>query len=82
MHLSDALLLWLESNMENLEKRSEAENNYNEILKQVRFYLIIDIEALNPLFNQILLRVLSYQVLFLFLHLLNSRTSLGHNMET
>ncbi|XP_073222114.1 BTB/POZ domain-containing protein FBL11 isoform X2 [Cicer arietinum] len=40
MHLSDALLLWLESNMENLEKRSEAENNYNEILKQIRVGLL------------------------------------------
>lgn len=39
MHLSDALLLWLESNMENLERRSEAEDNYNGILKQVSLYV-------------------------------------------
>ncbi|XP_039683385.1 BTB/POZ domain-containing protein FBL11 isoform X3 [Medicago truncatula] len=40
MHLSDALLLWLESNMENLERRSEAEDNYNGILKQIHVELL------------------------------------------
>ncbi|XP_058739076.1 BTB/POZ domain-containing protein FBL11 [Vicia villosa] len=40
MHLSDALLLWLESNMENLEMRNEAEDNYNAILKQIRVDLL------------------------------------------
>ncbi|CAI8614818.1 unnamed protein product [Vicia faba] len=40
MHLSDALLLWLESNMENLERQSEAEDNYNGILKQIRVDLL------------------------------------------
>ncbi|CAL5194201.1 unnamed protein product [Lathyrus oleraceus] len=40
MHLSDALLLWLESNMENLERLSEAEDNYNGILKQIRVDLL------------------------------------------
>jgi len=39
MHLSDALLLWLESNMENLERRSKAEDNYKGILKQVSLYV-------------------------------------------
>jgi hypothetical protein len=39
MHISDALLLWLESNMENLETRSEAEDNCNGILKQVSLYV-------------------------------------------
>jgi hypothetical protein len=51
MHLSDALLLWLESNMENVERQSKAEDNYNGILKQVRLCLITDIEVLNQLFN-------------------------------
>ncbi|XP_061340254.1 BTB/POZ domain-containing protein FBL11 [Gastrolobium bilobum] len=40
MHLSDALLLWLESNMENLERPSKAEDNCNEILKQIRVGLL------------------------------------------
>ncbi|XP_045795974.1 BTB/POZ domain-containing protein FBL11 isoform X1 [Trifolium pratense] len=40
MHLSDALLLWLESNMENLERQSETEDNYIGILKQVHVDLL------------------------------------------
>lgn len=46
MHLSDALLLWSESNMENLERLSEAEDNYNGILKQVYHSLELLPEAL------------------------------------
>ncbi|GAU16055.1 hypothetical protein TSUD_339260 [Trifolium subterraneum] len=48
MHLSDALLLWLESNMENLERQSKTEDNYIGILKQVRLRLITDIEDITP----------------------------------
>jgi PIN domain nuclease of toxin-antitoxin system len=51
MHLSDALLLWLESNVENVERQSKTEDNYNGILKQVRLCIITDIEVLNQLFN-------------------------------
>ncbi|TKY62017.1 BTB/POZ domain-containing protein FBL11 [Spatholobus suberectus] len=40
LHLSDALLLWLESNLENLERPSKAEDNYNGILKQIRVGLL------------------------------------------
>ncbi|XP_027350057.1 BTB/POZ domain-containing protein FBL11 isoform X2 [Abrus precatorius] len=40
MHLSDALLLWLESSMENLERPSKTEDNCNEILKQIRVGLL------------------------------------------
>lgn len=51
MHLSDALLLWLESNMENLERRSEAEDNYNGILKQVYHFLELLPEALQSIYS-------------------------------
>ncbi|KAK7396656.1 hypothetical protein VNO78_17812 [Psophocarpus tetragonolobus] len=40
LHLSDALLLWLESNMGNSEKLSKAEDNCNGILKQIRVGLL------------------------------------------
>ncbi|KAK7337205.1 hypothetical protein VNO77_17768 [Canavalia gladiata] len=40
MHLSDALLLWLEHNVENLERPSISEDNCNGILKQVRVGLL------------------------------------------
>ncbi|RDY08801.1 BTB/POZ domain-containing protein FBL11, partial [Mucuna pruriens] len=39
-HLSDALLLWLESNLENLERPIKAEDNCNGILKQIRVGLL------------------------------------------
>ncbi|XP_052728816.1 BTB/POZ domain-containing protein FBL11 isoform X5 [Vigna angularis] len=40
LHLSDALLLWLESNLENLERPSKTEDNCIEILKQIRVGLL------------------------------------------
>ncbi|KAK8473609.1 hypothetical protein PHAVU_001G188000 [Phaseolus vulgaris] len=40
LHLSDALLLWLESNLENLERPSKTEDNCNGILKQIRVGLL------------------------------------------
>ncbi|KAK7284889.1 hypothetical protein RJT34_19643 [Clitoria ternatea] len=40
MHLSDALLLWLESNMENMEGLSKAEDIHNGILKQIHVGLL------------------------------------------
>nr|KYP71091.1 LRR and BTB/POZ domain-containing protein FBL11 [Cajanus cajan] len=39
LHVSDALLLWLESNLENFERPSKAEDDCNEILKQVRLHI-------------------------------------------
>lgn len=38
MHLSDALLFWLESNMESLDRPCENEGNCSGILKQVSLY--------------------------------------------
>ncbi|XP_022634987.1 BTB/POZ domain-containing protein FBL11 isoform X3 [Vigna radiata var. radiata] len=40
LHLSDALLLWLESNLESLERPSKTEDNCIEILKQIRVGLL------------------------------------------
>ncbi|KAH1258753.1 BTB/POZ domain-containing protein FBL11 [Glycine max] len=40
LHLSDALLLWLESNTENLERPSKSEENCYEVLKQIRVGLL------------------------------------------
>ncbi|CAJ1886721.1 unnamed protein product [Sphenostylis stenocarpa] len=40
LHLSDALLLWLESNVEILERPRKAEDNCNGILKQIRVGLL------------------------------------------
>ncbi|XP_027927088.1 BTB/POZ domain-containing protein FBL11 isoform X1 [Vigna unguiculata] len=40
LHLSDALLLWLESNLENLERPIKTEDNCIGILKQIRVGLL------------------------------------------
>ncbi|KAL2345200.1 hypothetical protein Fmac_006485 [Flemingia macrophylla] len=40
LHLSDALLLWLESNLENFERPTKAEDDCNGILKQIHLGLL------------------------------------------
>ncbi|XVF55671.1 hypothetical protein PTKIN_Ptkin06aG0055700 [Pterospermum kingtungense] len=39
-HLSDALLIWLDSNTEQLERSSKTESEFSEILKQIRISLL------------------------------------------
>lgn len=87
LHLSDALLLWLESNTENLERPSKSEENCYEVLKQVRLYSsLFDIKALNPFFNgnSFWKKLLAYRVIPnpICFHLLNKRISLHHVAET